>query len=44
LQDNKDILPTLSKNAHSLALAEFDRKVLANKFVNYLEVSYQNHD
>jgi glycosyltransferase involved in cell wall biosynthesis len=44
LQDNKDILPTLSKNAHSLALAEFDRQVLANKFVNYLEVSYQNHD
>jgi len=44
LEKNRDLLPEMSKNALNLAKEKFDRQILSEQFVNYIENSYKKHD
>jgi glycosyltransferase involved in cell wall biosynthesis len=40
----RDKLPDMSENALRLAREKFDRQILSDKFVQYIEESYHQHD
>ncbi len=44
LRDNKESLPSMSKNAQTLASEQFNRQKLSDHFVAYIEQSYKSHD
>lgn len=44
MNDHQNELPKMSSNALNLAQNQFNRKNLAQQFVNYIEESYHRHD